>query len=234
MPLLPPPSRALPPSLLKSPPQDLVVCGRPPGLSYISRTAHPNALLLVSHQLHAEYTAPIRASALHSFRLNPLVLHSASFYHFVAPLLSSVRRVSPRRFRIYGRYLNFDEHEGGNWWRAGNMIGSGQGAEWEVRSKCDEPEEPLAERLQHLESYQYLEDWRGVRYDCELAQWQELARLVVGRDAFWKRVHKAEPSEVAKSYRMLVDATWANWMTLKKIRQIESGESAGKDAPRKI
>ncbi|EON62554.1 hypothetical protein W97_01778 [Coniosporium apollinis CBS 100218] len=94
MPLLPPPSRALPPNLLRSPPQDLVVCCRPPALSYISRTAHPNALLLVSHQLHAEYTTSIRASALHGFRLNPLVLHSASFHHFVAPLLSSVRRVS--------------------------------------------------------------------------------------------------------------------------------------------
>lgn len=89
------PPRAPPPSPLRGPPQDPVVCRRPPGLSYISRTAHPNALLLlVSHQLHAGYTAPIRAAALHSSRLSPLVLHSASFHHVVTPPLSSIRRVS--------------------------------------------------------------------------------------------------------------------------------------------
>lgn len=52
--------------------------------------------------------------------------------------------------------------------------------------------------------------------------------------AFWEQVHKAEPSEVAKSYRMLVDATWANWMTLKKIRQRERRGECWKDAPRKL
>ncbi|KAJ9643954.1 hypothetical protein H2201_008092 [Coniosporium apollinis] len=298
-------------------PTDLIICCHPPGLNYISRTTHPNALLFVNHQLHAEYTALIRTSALHSFRLNPMVLHSKYFLNFVAPLLSSIRRVSLdinlkgglgalspvhirvgfrdhykrpraaariivdamaasaldrlkvfialmgrahdltitryqpwseralnreywiletfllsrpalRSFRIYGRYQGFEEHEGQDSRREGQR-GNEKGAQWEVRWKCDEPEEPLAERLPHLKSHQYLEDWRGLRYDGGPARWHELARLVASRDVFWERVHRAELSEVMKAYRTLVDATWANWVTPKQIRQMDVKASVERD-----